>query len=332
MVQLKTFMKNQILKVVFLLFILMIDFSCEKVTTTPWVSYPTTSGVSVQAIAIDAMDNKWFCTYGDGILKFDGTNWTTYTDNGLINGASSIAIDAQGNKWLGGAVPGVLKFDGTNWTPYNTANSGLTNDTVLCIAIDSKGNKWFGTGGGGVSEFDGTNWTRYTTNSGLVNNYVTAIAIDTQGNKWLGTTDGLSKFDGINWTNYTTANGMAHNYVITIAIDEQENIWVAPAAAIAYPPYAHLGVMEFDGRNWTLYNPSADYDGIESIAIDAHGNKWFGTDNGVFKFDGTNWEHFNSANSSLKGDYYPAIAIDAEQNIWFGTMSGIGGISELRNN
>jgi len=90
--------------------------------------------------------------------------------------------------------------------------------------------------------------------------------------------------------------------------------------------------MEFDGKTWTVYNPSADYDEIESIAIDAHGNKWFGTDNGVFKFDGTNWEHFNSPNSSLKGAYYPAIGIDAQKNIWFGTMSGIGGISELINN
>jgi ligand-binding sensor domain-containing protein len=202
----------------------------------------------------------------------------------------------------------------------------------MCIAVDSKGNKWFGTGGGGVSEFDGSNWTSYTTNSGLVNNYVTAVAIDAHGNKWFGTTGGISKFDGTHWTNYTTADGMAHNYVLAIAIDAQGIIWVAPAAAIAYPPYAHLGVMEFDGKTWTVYNPSADYDEIESIAIDAHGNKWFGTDNGVFKFDGTNWEHFNSPNSSLKGAYYPAIGIDAQKNIWFGTMSGIGGISELINN
>jgi ligand-binding sensor domain-containing protein len=90
--------------------------------------------------------------------------------------------------------------------------------------------------------------------------------------------------------------------------------------------------MEFDGKKWAVYNPSADYDEIESIAIDAKGNKWFGTDNGVFKFDGKNWEHYYSDNSSLKGAYYPAIAIDAQHNIWFGTMSGIGGISELRNN
>src|SRR5664280_2681423 len=231
----------------FLLSILMVEFSCEKVTTTPWVSYPPTSGVSVQAIAIDANDNKWFCTYGDGILQFDGTNWTKYPNNGFIYGASSIAIDVQGNKWLGETDSGISKFDGINWTTYNTSNSGLDNDTVLCIAIDSNGNKWFGTGGGGVSEFDGTNWTSYTTNNGLVNNYVTAIAIDKQG-----------------------------------------DIWVAPAAAIAYPPYAHLGAMEFDGKKWTVYNPSADYDEIESIAIDAQGNKWFGTDNGVFKFDGIN--------------------------------------------
>jgi len=68
-----------------------------------------------------------------------------------------------------------------------------------------------------------------------------------------------------------------------------------------------------------------------SIAIDAHDNKWFGTDNGVIKFDGKNWTAFNSNNSALTGAYYPAIAIDKQQNIWCGTMSAIGGISELQN-
>jgi hypothetical protein len=68
---------------------------------------------------------------------------------------------------------------------------------------------------------------------------------------------------------------------------------------------------------------------IQSIAIDANINKWFGTDNGIIKFDGKNWIVFNYNNSILKGVYYQAIAIDKKQNIWSGTMSAIGGIFEL---
>ncbi|MGD0756888.1 MAG: two-component regulator propeller domain-containing protein [Bacteroidales bacterium] len=122
-------------------------------TTTAWISYPSTNGVSVQAIAIDAMNNKWFCTYGDGILKFDRTNWTTYTNNGLINGASFMAIDAQGNKWFG-TDNGVFKFDGTNWEHYSSSNSSLKGAYYPAIAIDEQHNIWFGTmsGIGGISE------------------------------------------------------------------------------------------------------------------------------------------------------------------------------------
>ena len=125
--------------------------------------------------------------------KFNGANWTTFTNaNGLVNNTvKAIAIDAQGNIWFG-TYGGVSKYDGANWTTYTKAN-GLASDTVFSIAIDAQGNNWFGTNGG-VSKFDGTNWTTYTIKDGLVDNHVMAIAIDAQGNKWFGTSGGVSKF------------------------------------------------------------------------------------------------------------------------------------------
>ena len=76
--------------------------------------------ISVPSVAIDAHGNKWFGT-GNGVSKYDGTTWTTYTTNdGLIkNWIGVIAIDAQDNKWFGaGKFGGVSKFDGTTWTNY----------------------------------------------------------------------------------------------------------------------------------------------------------------------------------------------------------------------
>jgi ligand-binding sensor domain-containing protein len=95
-----------------------------KFDGTNWTSYTTSDGLPcnrVNAIAIDSAGNKWFgCAFYDsehgqlkgGVLKFDGTTWTTYTtSDGLVsNGVNAIAIDAEGNKWLG-TEGGVSKLD-----------------------------------------------------------------------------------------------------------------------------------------------------------------------------------------------------------------------------
>jgi len=54
----------------------------------------------------------WFGTYGGGVSKYNGAQWTTYnTTNGLAdNNVTSIAFDILGNKWFG-TYKGVSKFD-----------------------------------------------------------------------------------------------------------------------------------------------------------------------------------------------------------------------------
>ena len=57
---------------------------------------------------------------------------------------------------------------------------------------------------------------------------------------------------------------------------------------------------------------------VNDIAIDAQGNKWFGTIDGVSKFDGTTWTTYTTADG-LANNNVNAIAIDAQGNKWFGT-------------
>ena len=56
-----------------------------------------------QSITVDAQNNIWVGTQGNGVSVFNGTTWTIYTTaNGLAdNNVWAIAIDAQGNKWIG---------------------------------------------------------------------------------------------------------------------------------------------------------------------------------------------------------------------------------------
>ena len=81
------------------------------------------------------------------------------------------------------------------------------------------------------------------------------------------------------------------------------------------------------GVRWDLadgsYKKYTKQDGLAdnyvyAIAIDATGNKWFGTSGGVSKFDGTSWTTYTTADG-LVSNSVRSIAIDAWGNKWFGT-------------
>jgi len=313
-----------------------------KFDGTNWTVYNTSnSGLPtnyVWSIAIDASGNKWIGTYGGGLAKFDGTKWTVYntSNSGLpSNYVWSIAIDASGNKWIGTYGGGLAKFDGAKWTVYNASNSGLPGNGVYSVAIDASGNKWIGTWGGlACLRQDGVSWTVYnTSNSGLPNGNVYSIAIDPSGNKWIGTLGGglaCLRQDGVNWTVYNTSNsGLHSNYVSSIAVDASGNKWIGTGGYLQ-PTLVFLGAglacLRQDGVNWTVYSTSnAWLNYVYSIAIDASGNKWIGTERGLacLRQDGVSWAVYNTSNSGLPGNYVWSIAIDASGNKWIGTERGL---------
>lgn len=64
-----------------------------------------------------------------------------------------------------------------------------------------------------------------------------------------------------------------------------------------------------------------------SIAIDAQGNKWFGTfGGGASKFDGANWTTYNTSNGLVSDNIY-SVAIDTQGDKWFGTWND--GVSRM---
>jgi len=108
---------------------------------------------------------------------------------------------------------------------------------------------WY-VGRGVVKIFENENWTSYTINNMvLVNNYVTAMLSmvrEINGLDFL--VECLNLMVQIGQT-IILANGLKYNLYHCYAIDSRGNIWVAPSTIIVYPPYEHIGVMEFDGKN-----------------------------------------------------------------------------------
>ncbi len=123
----------------------------RKFDGTNWIEYPIPGypDYGSRYLAIDSIGNVWITTYGKGLAKFNGSNWTFYnsSNSGIpSNYLDHITIDQTGNIWLG--VGGVTKFDGTNWTNYFSSNSGLPDNHINGISTDQNGNKWIATANG----------------------------------------------------------------------------------------------------------------------------------------------------------------------------------------
>lgn len=301
----------------------------------------------IYSMATDGKGNLWFGT-DQGITKFDGVNWTTYTvDSGLIdNNVNVIKEDTHGNLWIGAGdvdngYGGVSKFDGEHWDNYDTQD-GLISNFVSVIITDSAGNLYFGSssvwydmvfvaGDGGVTKYDGFNWTTIMKKERYA---FRGLAIDDEGNMWIGNNfvidilvdsippyySSVLKIKNTDTTVYTSTDGLTGTWISSLVIDETGNKWIA----------TDHGVSMFDGEKWINYTTE---DGLANnlvyaIAIDSSGNKWFGTYNGVSKFDGTHWTNY-STQDGLINNGVTEIAIDSKGNKWFATY---GGVSKLVEN
>jgi ligand-binding sensor domain-containing protein len=113
--------------------------------------FTTKEGLShnvVSCITEDKYGNLWFGTTGGGVNKYDGKNFTHFTEKqGLGNDILSILEDKKGNLWFGTLGSGVVKYDGKKFTHF-TEKDGLSNNSVRSILEDKSGNLWFGTATG----------------------------------------------------------------------------------------------------------------------------------------------------------------------------------------
>lgn len=102
----------------------------------------------VFAMHIDADDTVWIGTWGGGVGRYDGENWTTLTSRDGLAGdiVYSIARTPDGAYWFG-TNRGLSRFDGTNWQTF-TRRDGLPQNDVYSLAVDPDGSIWAGTRGG----------------------------------------------------------------------------------------------------------------------------------------------------------------------------------------
>jgi ligand-binding sensor domain-containing protein len=299
-----------------------------------WVNYTKeNSGLAdnqVRAICVENNNVKWFGTR-NGLTRFDGKTWTTYTtgDSLAHNSVNSIAYEETQwgpEIWVatdsGVSVISVVPDAITFATPYRKDNTGLISNTVRAVAIDEYHIKWFGTDAG-VSSFDGSVWASFTVeqNNYLKSNNILSIHPVKDFVTYFGTAGGgVSRFDSITQATplITRDYQLASDTVFSIYASKKGNEWFGTDAGLSHH------TSEWPEIGWETYTTA---DGLAdnvvlSIMAETDSILWIGTNKGLNRFDGTQWTTYTK-NDGLVGTTVFALARDGNGSIWLGTDSGV---------
>ena len=278
--------------------------------------------IGITALHVDNKGDLWIGTWQNGVFKYDGSEFTSYTtQNGLThNIVSSITEDKEGNIWLG-TYGGLTKYNGSVFEKY-TPKGELKVSVIYSLMVDFEGNLWIGTAGQGLGVFQGERFIHFNREVGINNDMIWSILEDRKGNMWFGTYGGgvsrvenfyekIDAFKPLDIKHFTEKDGISNDRIYNIIEAKNGDIWFG----------TWNGLTKYDGKSFKTFGKK---DGLEStifysIMEDKKGDLWVGTLGGAYKYDGTSFNKF-----AIKDDMDENVNIyivyeDRKGNLWFGT-------------
>ena len=303
-------------------------FGIFQPATDSWQDYASgvgsTPNVDYYKVLYDSIRNvTWFSIRGNPLYKVTGLGtsnpvWMaidsdqvpnfTGTDGNFIV-SSGMMIDASNNfvvtSWAYNGKGLCISADGVNFTDEPLTSTDFQQPWG-CVTQDQNGNYWVGTEPNGAPISKGLYWCDPS------NRTFGIIPGGSDGS--LGpATDGTQ-------------------YVNAILTDQDDGIWCGteggveiisnPEAILQTPPQFSIRSVGFTASQV-----------VHCMSVDGVGNKWIGTDNGIFVVspDGSDSvAHFTAENSPLVNDQVIAMAIDPIRGeTYAGTPSGISRFSTI---
>lgn len=118
---------------------------------------------AVGSILEDKSGNIWFGTIHGGISRFDGKDFTNFTEQGVVEGKEIWCIHEgrSGNVWFSGKNSPLYRHDGNTFAKVEEQD-GITS-LAFTILEDNSGRLWL-TGTHGLFRHDGESFVRVTKN------------------------------------------------------------------------------------------------------------------------------------------------------------------------
>ena len=291
--------------------------------------------VYVRALAVEPSGGTLWVGTSVGLNEVDlasGKLRASYTrrDGLASEQVFALAVDAQGYKWIGTGAGGASRYKDKAWRTYFPLH-GLADYRVFSLAPDARGAVWMGTlAGASRLERASGKFTNYARE--LVNEWVYGIAVDPKGRVWFATEGGVSMFDGKRWRAWTEKEGLGapqarhgndenvrQNYVFTVHAAKDGSVWAGTWGA---------GAARFDGERWASLTRKEGLAGdiVYSIAQEADGTLWFGTNAGLSSYDGRKFGNLG-AKDGLPGPNIFALAAAPKGEIWAGSRGAVARIA-----
>ena len=288
----------------------------------------------------DRNGHLWFSTVSEGLIRYDGAGFVTFTTKDGLAGDTvrDILESEDGVLWIA-TTGGVSTYDGESFTTlsdygdtratYSFTAEGDHRD-IWDLLEDRHGRFWIATMDG-VFRYDGTSFSPFPLPVNAAEGsfeftpkMVYHILEDQDGALWFGTDGaGAVKYDGTNMVVYTAqADGLSSDRICTILQDRRGDYWFGTSGG---------GVSRYDGDVFTTHLKSetfSEHTGwgrYMAIHEDRAGHVWFGVSSaggGVYRYDGEGFEFF-SKDQGLGDGGVPSIREDRKGNLWLGTTSGV---------
>ena len=172
---------------------------------------------NIRSAIEDNEGNIWFGTDGNGVMKYSGDMFISYTEkDGLCSDLiMSFVESSTGHMWFSTYGSGICSLEDPD--RYRIAEQELPNYTVWASSAASNGDMYFGTSDGLCIVHKGKVGTMML-EDGLVGARITSILEDSRGNIWLGAKEGVSILKDDTLQNFTADNGGPAPYLSLIHI------------------------------------------------------------------------------------------------------------------
>ncbi|MBT5874744.1 MAG: SpoIIE family protein phosphatase, partial [Candidatus Latescibacteria bacterium] len=268
----------------------------------------------VNTILIGRDGTAWLGT-DDGVSRFDGKNWRTYSPrHGLSHrSVNDIIEDRSGVIWFA-TNGGISRLEEESWTSFTIA-TGLPHNVVWTLRQDGEGIIWAGTAAG-AGYFDGGEFVAIDPEKSLGRSPVRSILPDRYGALWFVIPGrGVIRYHNGDLTPFSVSDGLAGERITSALIDNKDDLWFG----------AERGVSRFDGRHMheMLTGSREGSRSITTMLNDRSGRYWFGTrDGGIIQYaDGMRQRLFRQ--DGLADDTIDKMIQDSLDNIWIATPGGI---------
>ena len=247
------------------------------------LSYP------INDILIEADGTVWVASFGGGLYRFDGAEWTVFdafTEPGFFNDVGQLAQDASGRIWCTFLIDGTVAFYNPTAEIWDFENmESLTgNPLIHDLAATPDGTVWVACDGGLVviTPQEIMLWDNAAFPNLGPSNLFVGLTVDADGAVWVCSQQALARYDANQqWQGpflYSDFGLVSFLPAIASLTANQQGIWLGDGAET---------LLHYDGQRWMVYDvyncEPSNYAPLR-VAYDYDGKRWVTTmQGGVFK-------------------------------------------------